>query len=70
MPAQKFDLLKFSRERAKFYIAGRLDNADNGRIKISCHLYASQTKDLDGRRGVYGEPAARPAARFTILWTK
>lgn len=46
VPAQKFDLLKFSRERAKFYIAGRLDNADNGRIKISCYLYASQTKDL------------------------
>src|SRR5574344_1973543 len=46
VPAQKFALLKFSRERAKFYIAGRLDNADNGRIKISCYLYASQTKDL------------------------
>jgi TolB protein len=42
----KFDLVKFSRERAKFYVTGRLDMVADGRVKLSCYLYASQTKDL------------------------
>ena len=50
VPSSKFDLVKFSRERAKFYVTGRLDKVAEGRVKLSCYLYASQTKDL-----VFGE---------------
>ncbi len=42
----RFDLVKFSRARAKFYVTGKLEPAASGKWKLSCFLYASQTKDL------------------------
>lgn len=44
--SSRFDLVKFSRARAKFYITGKLETLPSGKIKLSCFLYASQTKDL------------------------
>lgn len=46
----KFDLVKFSRARAKFYVTGEAELLSNGKVKLSCFLYASQTKQL-----VFGE---------------
>ncbi len=44
--SDKFDLVKFSRARAKFYVTGRAEKLPDGKIKLSCYLYASQTKQL------------------------
>lgn len=44
--AEKFDLVKFSREQAKFYVTGKAEPAGEGKVKLSCYLYASQTKQL------------------------
>ncbi len=46
----KFDLVTFSRARAKFYVTGSAELLANGKVKLSCYLYASQTKQL-----VFGE---------------
>lgn len=42
----KFDLVKLSRARAKFYVTGKIEKALNNKIKIDCFLYATQSKDL------------------------
>lgn len=44
--SEKFDLVKFSRARAKFYITGRVEKALNNKVKISFYLYATQSKNL------------------------
>ncbi|MDR1760242.1 MAG: translocation protein TolB [Fibrobacter sp.] len=46
VPSPRFDLVKFSRARAKFYVTGKLENTASGKWKLSCFLYASQTKAL------------------------
>ena len=48
--SQKFDLVAFSRARAKFYVTGMVESLEDGMLKLSCYLYASQTKQL-----VFGE---------------
>ena len=42
----KFDLVKLSRARAKFYVTGKIEKALNNKIKIDFYLYATQSKDL------------------------
>lgn len=44
--ADKFDLVKFSRARVKFYVTGKVESVDENTIKLSCFLYAAQTKQL------------------------
>lgn len=44
--ADKFDLVKFSRARVKFYVSGKVEPVADGKVKLSCYLYASQTKQL------------------------
>lgn len=44
--ADKFDLVKFSRARVKFYVSGKVEPLSEGKVKLSCYLYASQTKQL------------------------
>src|SRR5690554_774219 len=44
--APKFDILKFSRAQAKFYMTGKVKKTHNNKIKISCYLHATKSKDL------------------------
>ena len=48
--AEKFDLVKFSKARVKFYVTGKTEVLPDGLLKISCYLYAAKTKQL-----VFGE---------------
>jgi len=44
--ATQYDLLKFSKEQAKFYITGTLAKAGPGQAKIECKLLATSSKEL------------------------
>ena len=42
----KFDLAKFSREHADYYMTGKVENAGAGKLNVQCFLYVSKTKTL------------------------
>ena len=41
-----FKMVTFVRAGAKFYVTGKLQKAEGSKVKLSCYLYATQTKDL------------------------
>ncbi len=41
-----FKMITFVRAGAKFYVTGKVEKLDGSRVKISCYLYATQSKDL------------------------
>ena len=44
--SDKFDLVLFSKKRARQYVTGNATKLSNGKIKLDCYLYAAETKDL------------------------
>ena len=42
----KFKMVTFVRAGAKFYVTGKLEDVPGPNVKLSCFLYATQTKDL------------------------
>ena len=44
--SDKFDLVLFSKKRARQYVTGIATKLPNGKIKLDCYLYASETKDV------------------------
>ncbi len=46
VPSEKFDLVLFSKKRARQYVTGQATKLSNGKIKLDCYLYAAETKDL------------------------
>ena len=46
VPSNKFDLVLFSKKRARQYVTGQATKLSNGKIKLDCFLYAAETKDL------------------------
>ena len=44
--SDKFDLVLFSKKRARQYVTGNATKLPNGKIKLDCYLYASETKDV------------------------
>lgn len=42
----KFKMVTFVRAGAKFYVTGKLEDVPGPNVKLSCYLYATQTKDL------------------------
>lgn len=42
----KFKMVTFVRADAKFYVTGKLEDVPGPNVKLSCFLYATQTKDL------------------------
>jgi TolB protein len=44
--ASQYDLLKFSKEQAKYYITGSLTKAGPGKAKLECKLLATSSKEL------------------------
>ena len=42
----KFDLAKFSREHADYYMTGKVENAGAGKLRVQCFLYVSKSKTL------------------------
>lgn len=44
--SEKFKMLTFVRAGAKFYMTGKLEDVPGPNVKLSCYLYATQTKDL------------------------
>ena len=46
VPSDKFDLVLFSKKRARQYVTGNATKLSNGKIKLDCYLYAAETKDL------------------------
>ena len=44
--SDKFDLVLFSKKRARQYVTGNATKLSNGKIKLDCYLYASETKDV------------------------
>lgn len=41
-----FKMVTFVRAGAKFYVTGKLEDVPGPNVKLSCYLYATQTKDL------------------------
>lgn len=41
-----FKMITFVRAGAKFYVTGKLEKAEGSKVRLSCFLYATQTKDL------------------------
>ena len=46
VPSDRFDLVLFSKKRARQYVTGNATKLSNGKIKLDCYLYAAETKDL------------------------
>ena len=46
VPSDKFDLVLFSKKRARQYVSGTATKLSNGKIKLDCYLYAAETKDV------------------------
>lgn len=46
VPSDHFDLVLFSKKRARQYVTGNATKLSNGKIKLDCYLYAAETKDL------------------------
>ena len=46
VPSDKFDLVLFSKKRARQYVSGSATKLSNGKIKLDCYLYAAETKDV------------------------
>ena len=45
VPSDRFDLVLFSKKRARQYVTGKAEKLANGKIKLDCFLYAAETKD-------------------------
>ena len=45
VPSDRFDLVLFSKKRARQYLTGKAEKLANGKIKLDCFLYAAETKD-------------------------
>ena len=46
VPSDRFDLVLFSKKRARQYVTGKAEKLANGKIKLDCFLYAAETKDV------------------------
>jgi len=46
VPSDRFDLVLFSKKRARQYVTGSASKLSNGKIKLDCYLYAAETKDV------------------------
>lgn len=44
--SEKFNLALFSRSKAKHYMTGKVEPSSDGKLKVECYLYVSQSKDL------------------------
>jgi len=44
VPSDKFDLVLFSKKRARQYVTGNAAKLSNGKIKLDCYLYAAETR--------------------------
>ena len=44
--SEKFKMVTFVRAGAKFYVTGKIEQIDGSKVRLSCYLYATQTKDL------------------------
>jgi len=44
--SDQFDLVLFSKKRARQFVTGKATKLSNGKIQLDCFLYASETKDV------------------------
>ena len=44
--SEKFKMVTFVKAGAKFYATGKIEKVDGSKVRLSCYLYATQTKDL------------------------